>query len=171
MLSMKNVWVAVARLILGAGPRVSCQVPSAPTSILDPHLLVLLHCWLPLGHNTLCAAPWPFQFDTSEGSLLACTELQPCSLDSETLWRWYEAVQCHEHKSWSEVQRWKCRDGRDCSGSGARGAPGEHRAGGPRQLYSTSCTLLWTLDPETAARHSFPRSGFCRIVPRSCHTE
>ena len=33
------------------------------------------------------------------------------------------------------------------------------------------CTLLWTLDPETAARHSFPRSGFCRIVPRSCHTE
>ena len=54
-------------------------------------------------------------------------------------------------------------------GSRARAAPGEHRAGGPRCYSATvlrcfGAGLLWPLDPETAARDSFPRSGFCRIV-------
>ena len=54
-------------------------------------------------------------------------------------------------------------------GSRARAAPGEHRAGGPRcysatVLHCFGAGLLWPLDPETAARDSFPRSGFCRIV-------
>ena len=54
-------------------------------------------------------------------------------------------------------------------GSRARAAPGEHRAGGPRCHSATVLRCfgagpLWPLDPETAARDSFPRSGFCRIV-------
>ena len=49
-----------------------------------------------------------------------------------------------EKKSWSEVLP-SCRE-RLGSGSRARAAPGEHRAGGPRQLYSTR-QVHSTLDP------------------------